>query len=349
MNQSTPATEPSREPRISVLILTYNHAAYLPQALDSVLAQAIDVPFEVLVGDDASTDGTSEIARAYAERFPDKVRTFVHPENLGMHRNHAFLLRQAQGEFVAYCEGDDLWVAADKLQCQLTLFKRNPSLGLVHSNYYHLIRLGKHWRVRRAFRSARELAHRSGDIFNAMLQANRIQTCTVLCRTLLLRECRSSGLDVDGYSVVDWPYFLHLTRHHEIAFIAEPLSAYRRTPGSATNSGARRRLEFGRDAIRMVNDFCDHFGTPNDIRHAALVAQHRTLLSLAFQAGDANAFDHAWRWLSTGERGILGAPRFLVMRWLMDFPAIGRGCRQCLAIFAWFKHWVEFRQFRGVR
>ena len=104
---------------VSVIVLTYNHKPYIRQALDSILEQKTDFSYEILVGDDASTDGTSEIVREYAQRFPKIIRAFVREKNLGATRNLYDLFERARGTYIANCEGDDYWCDLNKLQHQV--------------------------------------------------------------------------------------------------------------------------------------------------------------------------------------------------------------------------------------
>ena len=113
-------------PVVSVIMLTYNQEAYIRQALDSVLMQETQFPFEILVGEDASTDGTAEIVADYAQRFPERIRAFCRTENLGAARNAYELLMSARGEYLAFCEGDDYWLSRDKLQKQYQFLSEHP-------------------------------------------------------------------------------------------------------------------------------------------------------------------------------------------------------------------------------
>ncbi len=130
------------QPVVSVCIPTFNHAAFVAQTLDSALFQQTNFLVEIVIGDDGSTDGAPAIIRAYTERYPDRIRAFLHPHNLGPAQPREFagrnnvlhLLRQCRGEFVALCEGDDYWTDPYKLQKQTDLLRANPDLAVCHHN-----------------------------------------------------------------------------------------------------------------------------------------------------------------------------------------------------------------------
>ncbi len=118
--------EERREVDISVVILTYFHEPYIAKCLDSVLAQETNLRVDILVGDDASQDGTPEIIRDYAARYPNRIQTVFHKENVGATRNGADVGALIRGKYVAYLEGDDYWLDPHKLQKQWEILEAHP-------------------------------------------------------------------------------------------------------------------------------------------------------------------------------------------------------------------------------
>lgn len=116
----------SAPPRVSVGIITYNHARFLGQAIESVLAQRTDFAYEIVIGDDGSTDGTREIALAYQRRYPDRIRVITSPANVGIQRNAKRVVDACRGDYVAALEGDDYWIDDRKLQLQVERLDREP-------------------------------------------------------------------------------------------------------------------------------------------------------------------------------------------------------------------------------
>ncbi len=120
-------------PRVSVCVVTYNHERYIHDCIMTVLAQAHDVPLEVLIGDDQSTDRTEEIARALAARFPDAIRYFRHQNRLGPGGNYQFLIGQTRGEYIAHLDGDDFWMPG-KLVKQISVMDKDPGVSASYTN-----------------------------------------------------------------------------------------------------------------------------------------------------------------------------------------------------------------------
>lgn len=122
------------QPMISVLVQTYQHAAYIIKCLDGILMQETTFPFEIIVGEDASKDGTREICLEYAKNYPDKIRLFLHnrQNNIKIDGNPTgrfvliYNLFVARGKYIALCEGDDFWINSQKLQNQVGFLEANP-------------------------------------------------------------------------------------------------------------------------------------------------------------------------------------------------------------------------------
>lgn len=339
------AAETPQIPLVSVVMLAYNHGDYIAQAIASVLAQEGPFSMELLIGEDCSSDRTREVALDFQRLYPGIVRLITDSVNVGMHANHVRLLNACHGEYIAYCEGDDYWTDVHKLAKQVRYLQLHPDAGAMHSNYFRLIHIGGAWRARIAFRSSVLLRHRAGQIYEAMLQANRMQTCTVICRRHLVEEFLRSGLADRGYLVEDWPLCLYLARASNIGFIDEPLAAYRRTPGSMMNVGDSAHVRYCLDAIRMVEEFCDFFQEDPRIREESLAAQYRVLLWLALRADDRHSFDRAWSWLEQNAPGRLQSPRVRLMRVLLSRPSLRRWTLRLLAAIEHVKHRCEFREF----
>ena len=120
-------------PVVSVCCLTYNHVKYITQAIESFLLQETKFPFEVLISDDASTDGTTKLLEKYQNNYPNIIRTFIQTENLytqGPMLAFNYLYPLARGKYIALCEGDDYWIDNNKLQKQVDWLERNNNYSM---------------------------------------------------------------------------------------------------------------------------------------------------------------------------------------------------------------------------
>ncbi|MEM1110321.1 MAG: glycosyltransferase [Pseudomonadota bacterium] len=117
--------------KISVALVTYNHRPFLKEALDSVLQQSFDDDWEVVIGDDASTDGTSELIAEYQRQYPQRVRVLSRDANAadGGRSNAMATLRACRGDYIAYLDGDDYWLGNHKLAAQAAMLDASPALS----------------------------------------------------------------------------------------------------------------------------------------------------------------------------------------------------------------------------
>lgn len=120
-----------RRPLVSVVCNTYNHRGLIEDALRGFLLQRTSFPFEVIVHDDASTDGTSDVVRDYATRYPRIIRHLLQPENQFSRGRKPTAISStfATGDYLAFCEGDDFWVDPRKLQAQVEFLGANPGFS----------------------------------------------------------------------------------------------------------------------------------------------------------------------------------------------------------------------------
>lgn len=128
----------SEQPKVSVIVITYNQEDTIGRTLDSILEQQTDFPFEIELADDCSTDRTSEVCRAYAIQYPDCIRYTRNKVNLGVRENYFAALRRCKADYIADCAGDDYWVDPYKLQKEADLLDAHPEVGLVHTDFQYV-------------------------------------------------------------------------------------------------------------------------------------------------------------------------------------------------------------------
>lgn len=127
----------SNDPLVTVMIITYNHAAYIGAAIDSVLSQKTNFHFNIHVIEDCSTDGTQVVLREYALKHPDQVKLFLNAKNIGFdvtQKNFIRGIKTLRAKYIAVLEGDDLWCYDGKLQHQVDFLEKNPEyVGHAHN------------------------------------------------------------------------------------------------------------------------------------------------------------------------------------------------------------------------
>ena len=124
---------------VSVWCRTYNHVNYIKDALDGLVSQQTDFIYKVIVFDDASTDGTSDIVRAYAEKYPEIIYAIIAEENIYHHPNTKKIIadiwkKHLTGKYMAFCEGDDFWIDCSKLKIQVDYMESHPDCAMYMHN-----------------------------------------------------------------------------------------------------------------------------------------------------------------------------------------------------------------------
>lgn len=222
-------------PLVSICSITYNHAPFIRQCLDAFLMQQCNFPFEIIINDDCSTDGTTEIIREYAEKYPDKIFPIFHGENLhsqgvrGMFQK--FVFPKACGKYIAMCEGDDYWTDPLKLQKQVDFMEKHHEYSLVCSNAAILSNEGElTWK-----RYDKSCDIPLKDVI--LKRGAWIYTASMLYRRELIRDYPEYARNCH---VGDYPLAIHLALRGKVYFFAEKMVTYRfLTAGSWT---ARTRI-----------------------------------------------------------------------------------------------------------
>lgn len=259
---------------VSISCLTYNHALYIRSALDSFLMQRTSFSFEVLIHDDASTDGTDEIIREYEAKFPEVIKPLYEQENQwvkGRRGSMVFNIPRANGKYIAFCDGDDCWTDPNKLQKQVDYLEANPDYGLVHTD--NSVSDENSGRVIESLKEHKGLTPPSGDVFNALLMDNFISTLTVVARTDLLLKARDLIekiiVDVPSRDICIW---LVIAKHANVFYLPDNTACYRKYSGSVSRPVDRyQSAQFSRGGIDILIRYNDYYETNANIRTASII------------------------------------------------------------------------------
>jgi glycosyltransferase involved in cell wall biosynthesis len=232
---------------VSVVVVTYNHENYIEQCLDSLLSQQTDFEFEIILGEDDSTDNTRAICKEYALQYPEKIRLFLRSREDVIYINgnptgrFNFMenLKAAKGKYIALCEGDDYWTDPLKLQKQVDVLESNPCLIACH-----------HWQKYAIFKN-RDYVEVDAPIdeghgYYPALRSSVVKIFSnqinIKSRTLMFRNI------IDDTFFPDWFYkvafgdislsFL-LAKYGDFGFIDEPMAVYRQTGEGVSTKGLK--------------------------------------------------------------------------------------------------------------
>ena len=242
-------------PLVSVCCITFNHARYIRACLDGFVMQKTNFSFEVLVNDDCSTDGTIDILKEYAEKYPDIIKPIFHDENQyskGIRRILAtFVYPRAKGKYVALCEGDDYWTDSLKLQKEVNFLEANLDYGLVYTG-------------------ARVLQENKGvfsenlscqqNYVSLLTNEDRIITLTTCFRKELLNNFHRDITCCSQWLMGDLPWWLYFSFYSKIKWLPEITGVYRFLENSASHStDINKKIKFSLSAFECRKFFDERF------------------------------------------------------------------------------------------
>jgi glycosyltransferase involved in cell wall biosynthesis len=238
--------------KLSVMIITYNHERFIAQALESVLAQRVNFDYEIVIGEDSSTDGTRAIVMDFHRRYPERIFPQLRNRNLGAMQNLRETLGACRGQYLALLEGDDYWTNDQKLHKQVDFLDAHPDCALC----CHRVRFLDEQSMEtypgvEVFPSFRAGSYSIEDL----LKGNFVMTCSTVLRRDLIGP-------IPGWfskmKLGDWPLFAFVARHGSIELMDEIMADYRVHAGGIwTAMPQASRVKAG---IQMLKALDRHFG-----------------------------------------------------------------------------------------
>lgn len=234
------------DPLVSIRVVTYNHARYLARCLEGILMQKTSFPFEVVVGEDCSTDGTREIAIDYARRHPETIRLLLSETNLGGVQNTLRVRAACRGAYHAFCEGDDYWIDPLKLQKQVDCLEAHPEYTLC---FHDAFVVWEEQACRPKYFCPIDLPA-SVTITDVISRPCFIPTASILIRSNVMHSVPRWEREV---LFTDLNIRLWSAHHGPLAYLREPMAVRRLVTTGMTNTAHTSRLYD--DTVYVLNAF----------------------------------------------------------------------------------------------
>ncbi len=213
-------------PLLSVCLITYNHVKYIEQALEGVLQQKVNFPWELVIADDYSSDGTREILLAYKTKYPDVIKLILQQKNVGAAQNWSDLIATPKSKYLAYLEGDDYWTDDRKLQKQVDFLEANPNYTIC----FHKVQVleGDSF-VESSFTEERynRIQHDPVTIEDLLEQGNFIHSPSVVFKNIIEVFPFEFALSPVG----DYFLYILLAQHGNIKRLEDMMAVYRNGVG----------------------------------------------------------------------------------------------------------------------
>jgi glycosyltransferase involved in cell wall biosynthesis len=237
--------------KVSVMMITYNHEGYIAQAINSVLMQNVDFDYELVIGEDCSTDNTRNIVADFRDRYPDKIRLVLSNSNVGMIKNAIRTLQACQGEYVALLEGDDYWTCTDKLQKQVDFLEGHPECTICFHNAVVVNDSGS--QVLRNYCSSTQ---KEISTLEDLLKADFIPTCSMMFRNGLFGAFPDW---IYKLPMGDWPLLVFNAQHGKIGYVNEIMASYRvHATGVYSRLGYAGRLQAEIQFYKPINAYLNY-------------------------------------------------------------------------------------------
>lgn len=272
---------PPTAPLVSIEVLVYNQATTLEQCVRSIATQQVDFSFEIIIGNDCSTDDSLSVARNLLNLWPNKIRIVSTTKNVGLNRNARNVRRVMRGQYAAFCEGDDWWSDPLHLAKQVTVLKKYPDVTLVHG-------LPAYWNEStQTYSEDRQRFSPPENHFPYILdESYRIETASVACRVRDLKRIYKEAphLIDSHFLMLDTQLFCLLASWGKVYTIPEAISIRRLSGKSLSiNKDPFASFRYNDNAFTMMLKLCDYFHTDNAVRRriynrylsSAIIILHR--------------------------------------------------------------------------
>lgn len=244
-----PGSSTPKNPKVSVCLITYNHEDFIRTCLDSILSQITNFEFEIIIGEDGSTDKTAAIVKEYAEKYPTKIKAFIRYKNISAKLNYLHTFFSAKGEYIINIEGDDYFTDPEKLQIQADFLDKHQQFSACYHNAWMKFEDGSgiaDYLINPE--NQKEITHTAD--FLVEKETWFMATASVMMRrkyvaTLPNWFLKSKSGDIPLYAI--------LTEYAPIAYINRVMSVYRRHLDGSSFTDNNQSIDFLKNRIFMYS------------------------------------------------------------------------------------------------
>ncbi len=223
------------KPLVSVWMVTYNHEKYIRQAIESILSQNVEFTYEIVIGEDCSTDNTRAILKELEAKHPNIIKPIYHVENVGPSRNaYEFVLPACQGKYIAVLEGDDYWTDNNKLQKQIDFLEKNEDYSA--SGHQSTLIFENSKEPPRLFGETSDTSYNVNDF----LQHRKFHTCSLVYRTEIIKSALPFPSKIIS---ADRAIYAMLASHGNIKYFADAMCVYRKHNFGVSTAITVKKLE----------------------------------------------------------------------------------------------------------
>lgn len=247
---------PDSDPMVSVVMIAYNSAPFIERAIQGVLRQKTDFSIELLIADDASSDGTPGIIRRYASAYPHIIRPLFHPRNLGVQGNYLSLFPLARGKYMAMCDADDYWSSRRKLSRQVSYMESHPQCAICFHRVINYFQPS-------AIKSLSAKPQSPDFEIGTLARVNLITNMSVLYRRNLV-DLANLPHWLNDVRLVDYAMHMLYATRGSIHFIDRPMGVYRQSETAIWSRADQ--FDKHKMALSVRMHLLDHLSSLSDLR-----------------------------------------------------------------------------------
>jgi glycosyltransferase involved in cell wall biosynthesis len=278
---------------LSICMITYNQELFVVEAIESVVHQKTEFPFELVISDDCSTDSTPSIIQSYKQQYPELIRIIHRAENLGMIANFLQTIRECKSKYVAFLEGDDYWTDNHKLQKQVDLLEKVPGIAVCS----HPVRIKNQQTGTLGKLKTKKIKRLTST--KDILTLNYIATCSVVFRNL------NKGVFPDwirSLSMGDWPVHILNSLHGDIYCLPEYMGVYRvhDTSGWSKNlSSISGKIKTTEKKLELFMELKNNFPAKWQGIISSQISTYQKLIAIYSRLGEnKDTGINTWLWLT---------------------------------------------------
>lgn len=243
----------SQNPLLSVLVITYNQEKYIRQTLNSIVNQEHHYSYEIVIGDDCSTDRTRNIIAEYEKKYPEIIKPLYNKKNLGLIGNYFNVINHCSGKYIMECAGDDWWLPG-KIVKQIEYLNCHEDIGLCYgkAKCYDENGISLNYSIGAKIKS-----------FDDLILENKIPAVSVCFQRVLFENYRNQINPQDkNWLMEDYPMWLWFSKESKIQFLDEDFAAYRLLSGSITHSkDLEKNVNFEYNCYEIKKFYSDYYNT----------------------------------------------------------------------------------------
>lgn len=267
--------------KVSVVVCTYNQEKTISRTLDSILNQKTKYSYEIILGEDSSTDGTRTICERYASEYPDVIKLLPQAPNKGLMRNYRDCINASSGEYSMACAGDDWWSYEGKIDLQVDFLENNPDYVLAYTGSVR-------YNVNKDSYSEMKVIDPKRNMFAALIDVDFICAPTWCFRMSVFKSISLDDYISKGYPMEDYPMLLEMSQLGQFKAMEELTVTYTHSSASASTFRAlEKQVQFENAVQRVRKDMVAKYGKEQEFSDLYLEDLYcRTLYSHGIKFND---------------------------------------------------------------